>query len=81
MNLYKISLYIIQENNLHEVSLYFSQENSSIGKKISLTEKIVAVLGRIECPFQLQPHQVAQWFAHQAASGGSNPDINFEKAR
>lgn len=34
------------------------QENSTIGQKISLTEKIVAVLPRMKCPHELQPHQI-----------------------
>ncbi|KAL5249336.1 hypothetical protein ACHWQZ_G018257 [Mnemiopsis leidyi] len=34
------------------------QENSTIGQKIALTEKIVAVLPRMKCPHELQPHQI-----------------------
>ena len=31
------------------------QENSSIGKKIALTEKIVAVLPNMNCPYSIEP--------------------------
>ena len=34
------------------------QENSSIGKKIALTEKIVAVLPKMKCPYSIEPHQI-----------------------
>ena len=34
------------------------QENASIGKKIALTEKIVAVLPKMNCPFRIEPHQI-----------------------
>ena len=34
------------------------QENSSIGQKISLTEKIVSVLPKMKCPVQIEPHQI-----------------------
>ena len=34
------------------------QENSSIGKKIALTEKIVAVLPKMNCPYRIEPHQI-----------------------
>eukprot|EP00116_Pleurobrachia_bachei_P003109 sb/3463371/ len=34
------------------------QENSTIGQKITLTEKIVAVLPKMKCPHELQPHQI-----------------------
>ena len=33
-------------------------ENSSIGKKIALTEKIVAVLPKMKCPHRIEPHQI-----------------------
>ena len=34
------------------------QENSSIGKKISLTEKIISVLPKMKCPYMVKPHQI-----------------------
>ena len=34
------------------------QENASIGKKIALTEKIVAVLPKMNCPYRIEPHQI-----------------------
>ena len=34
------------------------QENSSIGQKISLTEKIVSVLPKMKCPVQIEPHKI-----------------------
>lgn len=40
-----------------DVDLLF-QENSTIGQKIALTEKIVAVLTKIKCPNSLEPHQI-----------------------
>ncbi|CAB4006178.1 Hypothetical predicted protein, partial [Paramuricea clavata] len=40
-----------------DVDLLF-QENSTIGQKISLTEKIVAVLPKMKCPHRLEPHQI-----------------------
>eukprot|EP00730_Choanoeca_flexa_P013648 TRINITY_DN5556_c0_g2_i1.p1 TRINITY_DN5556_c0_g2~~TRINITY_DN5556_c0_g2_i1.p1 ORF type:complete len:613 (+),score=207.05 TRINITY_DN5556_c0_g2_i1:119-1957(+) len=39
------------------VDLLF-QENSTIGQKIALTEKIVAVLPRMKCPHRIEPHQI-----------------------
>ncbi|KAL0280264.1 UNVERIFIED_CONTAM: hypothetical protein PYX00_001608 [Menopon gallinae] len=39
------------------VDLLF-QENSTIGQKIALTEKIVTVLPKMECPFRIEPHQI-----------------------
>nr|CAD2122301.1 unnamed protein product [Meloidogyne enterolobii] len=40
-----------------EVDLLYS-ENSTIGQKITLTEKIVKVLPEIKCPYSLEPHQI-----------------------
>ena len=40
-----------------DVNLLY-QENSSIGQKISLTEKIVSVLPKMKCPVQIEPHQI-----------------------
>ncbi|XP_054712331.1 coiled-coil domain-containing protein 93-like isoform X2 [Uloborus diversus] len=40
-----------------DVDLLF-QENLTIGQKISLTEKIVAVLPRMKCPHRIEPHQI-----------------------
>ncbi|XP_025093144.1 coiled-coil domain-containing protein 93-like isoform X1 [Pomacea canaliculata] len=40
-----------------DVDLLF-QENSTIGQKIALTEKIVAVLPRMKCPHNIEPHQI-----------------------
>jgi len=40
-----------------DVDLLF-QENSTIGQKIALTEKIVAVLPRMKCPHRIEPHQI-----------------------
>ena len=59
-----------------DVDLLF-QENSTIGQKIALTEKIVAVLPRMKCPHRIEPHQiqgldfihifpVIQWLVKQA---------------
>lgn len=40
-----------------DVDLLFD-ENLSIGQQIALTEKIIAVLPRMACPYQLEPHQI-----------------------
>ncbi|KAL1130832.1 hypothetical protein AAG570_012073 [Ranatra chinensis] len=40
-----------------DVDLLF-QENSTIGQKIALTEKIVAVLPKMKCPHDIEPHQI-----------------------
>ena len=40
-----------------DVDLLF-QENSSIGFKISVTEKIVSLLPTMQCPHRLEPHQI-----------------------
>ncbi|XP_067929106.1 coiled-coil domain-containing protein 93-like [Watersipora subatra] len=40
-----------------EVDLLF-QESSTIGQKIALVEKIVAVLPRMKCPYRIEPHQI-----------------------
>lgn len=40
-----------------DVDLLF-QENSSIGVKISITEKIVYLLPIMHCPHRLEPHQI-----------------------
>ena len=40
-----------------DVDLLF-QENSSIGLKISVTEKIVSLLPTMQCPHRLEPHQI-----------------------
>ncbi|CAG9860217.1 unnamed protein product [Phyllotreta striolata] len=40
-----------------DVDLLF-KENLSIGQKIALTEKIVAVLPKLKCPRTIEPHQI-----------------------
>nr|CAD7431943.1 unnamed protein product [Timema monikensis] len=40
-----------------DVDLLF-QENLTIGQKIALTEKIVAVLPEMKCPHAIEPHQI-----------------------
>uniref|UniRef100_A0A1B0CP69 Coiled-coil domain-containing protein 93 n=1 Tax=Lutzomyia longipalpis TaxID=7200 RepID=A0A1B0CP69_LUTLO len=40
-----------------DVDLLFS-ENLTIGQKIALTEKIVAVLPKMSCPHLIEPHQI-----------------------
>uniref|UniRef100_A0A1B6BZX6 CCDC93 N-terminal domain-containing protein n=1 Tax=Clastoptera arizonana TaxID=38151 RepID=A0A1B6BZX6_9HEMI len=40
-----------------DVDLLF-QENLTIGQRISLTEKIVAVLPKLKCPHRIEPHQI-----------------------
>ncbi|MFH4975627.1 hypothetical protein AB6A40_002336 [Gnathostoma spinigerum] len=44
-------------NRSVDVDLFYS-ENSTIGQKIALTERIVSVLGEMECPHAIEPHQV-----------------------
>lgn len=40
-----------------DVNLLF-QENLTIGQKIDLTEKLVAVLPKLKCPYIIEPHQI-----------------------
>lgn len=40
-----------------DVDLLF-HENLTIGQKISLTERVVAVLPQMKCPYILEPHQI-----------------------
>ncbi|XP_039305911.1 coiled-coil domain-containing protein 93 isoform X1 [Solenopsis invicta] len=40
-----------------DVDLLF-QENLTIGQKISLTEKIVIMLPKMNCPYRIEPHQI-----------------------
>ncbi|KAM7344249.1 coiled-coil domain-containing protein 93 isoform 2-T2 [Cochliomyia hominivorax] len=40
-----------------DVDLLF-HENLTIGQKIALVEKIVAVLPQMKCPFRIEPHQI-----------------------
>ncbi|XP_011864736.1 PREDICTED: coiled-coil domain-containing protein 93 [Vollenhovia emeryi] len=40
-----------------DVDLLF-QENLTIGQKISLTEKIVVMLPKMNCPYRIEPHQI-----------------------
>ena len=40
-----------------DVDLLF-QESSTIGQKITLTERIVSVLPRMKCPHAIEPHQI-----------------------
>ncbi|XP_020293006.1 coiled-coil domain-containing protein 93 isoform X2 [Pseudomyrmex gracilis] len=40
-----------------DVDLLF-QENLTIGQKIYLTEKIVAMLPKMNCPYRIEPHQI-----------------------
>ncbi|XP_076623861.1 coiled-coil domain-containing protein 93 isoform X1 [Colletes latitarsis] len=40
-----------------DVDLLF-QEDLTIGQKISLTEKILAVLPNMNCPYRIEPHQI-----------------------
>ncbi|CAL1689800.1 unnamed protein product [Lasius platythorax] len=40
-----------------DVDLLF-QENLTIGQKIFLTEKIVAMLPKMNCPYRIEPHQI-----------------------
>uniref|UniRef100_A0A0K0DG46 Coiled-coil domain-containing protein 93 n=1 Tax=Angiostrongylus cantonensis TaxID=6313 RepID=A0A0K0DG46_ANGCA len=44
-------------NRTIDADLLFS-ENLDIGQKIALTEKIVHVLGALECPHSIEPHQI-----------------------
>ncbi|VVC39651.1 Coiled-coil domain of unkwon function DUF2037 [Cinara cedri] len=40
-----------------DVDLHFD-ESLVIGQKIALTEKIVSVLPKMKCPYQIEPHQI-----------------------
>ncbi|XP_008205775.1 coiled-coil domain-containing protein 93 isoform X2 [Nasonia vitripennis] len=59
-----------------DVDLLF-QENLTIGQKIALTEKIVVMLPKMNCPHRIEPHQiqgldcihifpVMQWLVHES---------------
>lgn len=48
---------ITASNEDVDVDILF-EENASIGKKIALTEKIVAALPKLRCPLRLEPHQI-----------------------
>ncbi|XP_031631503.1 protein furry isoform X3 [Contarinia nasturtii] len=61
-----------------DVDLLF-HENLTIGQKITLTEKIVAALPKMKCPYLIEPHQiqgldfinifpVIQWLVKRSAS-------------
>lgn len=40
-----------------DIDLLF-RENLTIGSKLSLAEKIVAMISKMNCPYQIQPHQI-----------------------
>ncbi|XP_076298949.1 coiled-coil domain-containing protein 93 isoform X2 [Lasioglossum baleicum] len=40
-----------------DIDLLF-RENLTIGQKIALTEKIVAMLPKMNCPYRIEPHQI-----------------------
>jgi hypothetical protein len=41
-----------------DVDILLFQDDWSIGKKIALTEKVVAVLRDMKCPYLIEPHQI-----------------------
>ncbi|EAT40713.1 AAEL007572-PB [Aedes aegypti] len=72
-----------------DVDLLF-HENLTIGQKISLTEKIVVVLPKMKCPFQLEPHQiqgldfiniypVVEWLVKRSAENRSEKAEKLKK--
>uniref|UniRef100_A0A8D8BXY5 Coiled-coil domain-containing protein 93 n=1 Tax=Culex pipiens TaxID=7175 RepID=A0A8D8BXY5_CULPI len=72
-----------------DVDLLF-HENLTIGQKISLTEKIVVVLPKMKCPFQLEPHQiqgldfinifpVVEWLVKRSAENRSEKADRLKK--
>ncbi|XP_055541215.1 coiled-coil domain-containing protein 93 isoform X2 [Wyeomyia smithii] len=72
-----------------DVDLLF-HENLSIGQKIALTEKIVVVLPKMKCPFQLEPHQiqgldfiniypVIEWLVRRSAENRSEKAERLKK--
>lgn len=56
---------LVSSGEVVDVDILF-QENSTIGQKISLSEAIVKVLRKMNCPIPLQPHQI------QGGVGGSD---------
>ncbi|XP_055637775.1 coiled-coil domain-containing protein 93 isoform X2 [Toxorhynchites rutilus septentrionalis] len=72
-----------------DVDLLF-HENLTIGQKIALTEKIVVVLPKMKCPFQLEPHQiqgldfiniypVVEWLVKRSAENRSEKAEKLKK--
>ncbi|XP_062547037.1 coiled-coil domain-containing protein 93 [Armigeres subalbatus] len=72
-----------------DVDLLF-HENLTIGQKITLTEKIVVVLPKMKCPFQLEPHQiqgldfinifpVVEWLVKRSAENRSEKAEKLKK--
>ncbi|XP_058818611.1 coiled-coil domain-containing protein 93 isoform X2 [Topomyia yanbarensis] len=72
-----------------DVDLLF-HENLTIGQKIALTEKIVVVLPKMKCPFQLEPHQiqgldfinifpVVEWLVKRSAENRSEKAERLKK--
>ncbi len=56
---------LVSSGEVVDVDILF-QENSTIGQRISLSEAIVKVLRKMNCPIPLQPHQI------QGGVGGSD---------
>ena len=56
---------LVSSGEVVDVDILF-QENSTIGQKIALSEAIVKVLRKMNCPIPLQPHQI------QGGVGGSD---------
>ncbi|XP_075167322.1 coiled-coil domain-containing protein 93 isoform X1 [Haematobia irritans] len=72
-----------------DVDLLF-HENLSIGQKISLVEKIVAVLPQMKCPFRIEPHQiqgleflsihpVIQWLVKKSVENRAERNMRLKK--
>lgn len=71
-----------------DVDLLF-HDGLSIGQKIALTEKIVAVLPRMKCPFAIEPHQiqgldfcnifpVVQWLVKRSVENRAEKSIKLK---
>ncbi|XP_023298178.2 coiled-coil domain-containing protein 93 [Lucilia cuprina] len=72
-----------------DVDLLF-HENLTIGQKIALVEKIVAVLPQMKCPFRIEPHQiqgleflsihpVIQWLVKKSVENRSERNLRLKR--
>uniref|UniRef100_A0A1A9X4Z1 Coiled-coil domain-containing protein 93 n=1 Tax=Glossina brevipalpis TaxID=37001 RepID=A0A1A9X4Z1_9MUSC len=72
-----------------DVDLLF-HENLTIGQKITLVEKIVAVLPQMKCPYRIEPHQiqgleflsihpVIQWLVKKSVENRAERNLRLKK--
>uniref|UniRef100_A0A1B0AF18 Coiled-coil domain-containing protein 93 n=1 Tax=Glossina pallidipes TaxID=7398 RepID=A0A1B0AF18_GLOPL len=72
-----------------DIDLLF-HENLTIGQKIALVEKIVAVLSQMKCPYHIEPHQiqgleflsihpVIQWLVKKSVENREERNLRLKK--